>query len=135
MSRNPSRRLATWLHAIEVVGVLVGLLALGWVGLSRLELGLFPLGWFPPKDPMRQTFAAIDGGLGGSNELRILIEPTRGTTADRYGNLIHRRASRNFNPLMAMAADLTIAEVASVVDAVAWIRGGAPVRRFDCLGV
>ena len=68
-------------RAVLVGMVITAIVAL--VGLSRLELGLFPLGWFPQKDPMRQTFAAIDGGLGGSNELRILIEPTRGTMIDR----------------------------------------------------
>ena len=35
--------------------------------------------------------------------------------ADRFGNLRFRLASRNFNPLMAMAAKHTIAEVAEVV--------------------
>jgi 3-oxoadipate CoA-transferase alpha subunit len=35
--------------------------------------------------------------------------------ADRYGNLRYRLASRNFNPLMAMAAKHTIAEVESIV--------------------
>ncbi|OJY10952.1 MAG: 3-oxoadipate CoA-transferase [Rhizobiales bacterium 62-47] len=37
--------------------------------------------------------------------------------ADRYGNLRYRLASRNFNPLMAMAARHTIAEVTQIVDA------------------
>lgn len=36
--------------------------------------------------------------------------------ADRYGNLIYYKTARNFNPMMAMAADLTIAEVDEVVD-------------------
>ena len=40
----------------------------------------------------------------------------RAQCADRYGNLRYRLASRNFNPLMAMAAAHTIAEVAQVVD-------------------
>ena len=35
--------------------------------------------------------------------------------ADRYGNLRYRLASRNFNPLMAMAARHTIAEVGAIV--------------------
>ena len=62
--------------------------------------------------------------------LRGDVALVRGTTADRYGNLIHRRASRNFNPLMAMAADLTIAEVASVVDA-----GGLDPEQIHLPGV
>jgi 3-oxoacid CoA-transferase subunit A len=36
--------------------------------------------------------------------------------ADRMGNLVYRLASRNFNPLMAMAATVTIAEVEEIVD-------------------
>jgi len=35
---------------------------------------------------------------------------------DRWGNLIYNKATRNFNPVMAMAADLTIAQVAEIVD-------------------
>jgi len=35
--------------------------------------------------------------------------------ADRYGNLRYRLASRNFNPLMAMAAKHTIVEAESIV--------------------
>jgi 3-oxoadipate CoA-transferase alpha subunit len=53
----------------------------------------------------------------------LLVKPLRGDVAlirahvaDRYGNLVSRFAGRNFNPLMAMAADLTIAEVASIVE-------------------
>jgi 3-oxoadipate CoA-transferase alpha subunit len=35
--------------------------------------------------------------------------------ADRWGNLIYRKSARNFNPVMAMAADLVIAQVKEVV--------------------
>jgi 3-oxoacid CoA-transferase A subunit len=36
--------------------------------------------------------------------------------ADRMGNLVYRLASRNFNPIMAMAATITIAEVEEIVE-------------------
>lgn len=36
--------------------------------------------------------------------------------ADRWGNLIYRKAQRNFNPVMATAATTTIAEVDEVVE-------------------
>ncbi|MCP2091673.1 UNVERIFIED_ORG: 3-oxoacid CoA-transferase subunit A [Paraburkholderia sediminicola] len=36
--------------------------------------------------------------------------------ADKAGNLIYRRTARNFNPLCAMAARTTIAEVEEIVD-------------------
>jgi len=37
--------------------------------------------------------------------------------ADRAGNLLYRKTARNFGPVMAAAAALTIAEVSRVVDA------------------
>ena len=36
---------------------------------------------------------------------------------DRHGNLIFRKTSRNFNPMMAMAGKITIAEVEELVEA------------------
>jgi 3-oxoacid CoA-transferase subunit A len=36
---------------------------------------------------------------------------------DRMGNLIYRKTARNFNPIMATAAKITIAEVEHLVDA------------------
>jgi 3-oxoadipate CoA-transferase alpha subunit len=35
--------------------------------------------------------------------------------ADRWGNLTHRESARNFNPIMAMAAKMTIVQTAHVV--------------------
>jgi acyl CoA:acetate/3-ketoacid CoA transferase alpha subunit len=37
--------------------------------------------------------------------------------ADALGNLVYHKTARNFNPLMAMAADLVIAEVGEIVPA------------------
>lgn len=48
--------------------------------------------------------------------LRADFALIRAHVADRYGNLVHRHASRNFNPLMAMAARVTIAEVGTIVE-------------------
>jgi 3-oxoadipate CoA-transferase alpha subunit len=42
-----------------------------------------------------------------------LIKAHRG---DRWGNLVYRKAARNFGPIMAMAAKSTIAQVAEVVE-------------------
>ncbi|WP_458095043.1 3-oxoacid CoA-transferase subunit A [Roseomonas sp. WA12] len=36
--------------------------------------------------------------------------------ADRWGNLTYRRSGRNFNPVMAMAAKLTIVQAQNIVD-------------------
>ena len=35
---------------------------------------------------------------------------------DRWGNLVYRKSARNFGPIMAMAANVTIAQVAEVVE-------------------
>ncbi|GAI18051.1 unnamed protein product [marine sediment metagenome] len=40
----------------------------------------------------------------------------RAYKADKMGNLIYRRTERSFNPIMAMAARITIAEVDEIVD-------------------
>ncbi|MFO0693225.1 MAG: CoA transferase subunit A [Polyangiales bacterium] len=36
--------------------------------------------------------------------------------ADRFGNLVYRKTARNFNPMMATAAKVTIAEVEEIVE-------------------
>src|ERR1700731_883087 len=53
----------------------------------------------------------------------VLEGPLRGDFAfikawkgDRWGNLIYRKTSRNFNPMMATAADYVIAEVEQLVE-------------------
>jgi 3-oxoacid CoA-transferase subunit A len=40
----------------------------------------------------------------------------RGWKGDRVGNLVYRRTARNFNPVMATAGRITIAEVEHLVD-------------------
>ena len=40
----------------------------------------------------------------------------RAAVGDAFGNLRFCRTARNFNPLMAMAADVTVAEVDELVD-------------------
>jgi len=53
----------------------------------------------------------------------VLEKPLRGDIAfckalrsDRWGNLVYRKAARNFNPTMAMAADLTVVQVKEFVE-------------------
>jgi 3-oxoadipate CoA-transferase, alpha subunit len=36
--------------------------------------------------------------------------------ADRWGNLIYRKSARNFNPVMAMAGKITVAQVNEIVE-------------------
>jgi 3-oxoacid CoA-transferase subunit A len=40
----------------------------------------------------------------------------RAWKGDRYGNLVYRKTSRNFNPMMATAAAVTLAEVEHLVE-------------------
>lgn len=95
-----------------------------------------------PQGTLAERLRAAAAGLGGfftptgagtelmagketreiDGRLHVLERPLRGDVAlvrahrgDRFGNLRHRRSSRNFNPVMAMAAMLTIAEVEEVV--------------------
>src|SRR5579872_2458919 len=56
---------------------------------------------------------------------------------DRWGNLIYRRTARNFNPMMATAAKITIAEVEEIVelgalDPNAIVTPGIYVHRLVC---
>lgn len=48
--------------------------------------------------------------------LRADVALIKAHKADRYGNLVYYKTARNFNPIMAMAADLTIAEVDEIVE-------------------
>ena len=41
----------------------------------------------------------------------------KGRAADRYGNVLYNKTARNFAPLMAMAGNVTIVQVASIVEA------------------
>ncbi len=49
--------------------------------------------------------------------LRADIAILKAHCADEKGNLMYRRAARNFNPLMALAADFVVAEVDEIVKA------------------
>ncbi len=74
----------------------------------------------------------------------VFEEPIRGDVAligaflgDRWGNLVYRRTSRNFNPVMATAATLTVAQVDSVVtslDPEAVVTPGIHVDRVLAVG-
>jgi len=51
------------------------------------------------EQPLRADFAFVKAWVG-----------------DRHGNLVYRRTARNFNPVMATAAQVTIAEVERLVE-------------------
>lgn len=48
--------------------------------------------------------------------LKADVALVEGYVGDRWGNLSYRGSGRNFNPIMAMAANLTIAQVQEVVE-------------------
>ena len=104
---------------------------------GRIELELLPQGTLSER--MRCAAAGLGGfyspvGIGTrlaeGRELReiagrryILELPLNGDVAlikalkaDRWGNLVYRKSARNFNPVMAMAANLTVVQVAQVVE-------------------
>ena len=104
---------------------------------GELEVELVPQGTFSER--MRAAGAGIAGFftptaygtiVGEGKETRVidgrgyvLEQPLRADFAfvkawkgDRLGNLIYRRTARNFNPVMATAARVTIAEVEEIVE-------------------
>ena len=104
---------------------------------GELEVELVPQGTFAER--MRAAGAGIEGFftptaygtiVAEGKETRVingkgyvLEQPLRADFAfvkawkgDRLGNLIYRRTARNFNPVMATAARITIAEVEELVE-------------------
>jgi len=104
---------------------------------GEIEVELVPQGTFAER--MRAAGAGIEGFftptaygtiVAEGKETRIIngkgyvLElPLRADFAfvkawkgDRLGNLVYRRTARNFNPVMATAAAVTIAEVEELVD-------------------
>ena len=49
--------------------------------------------------------------------LRADLAILKAHRADGMGNLVYRRAARNFNPIMALAADFVVAEADEIVPA------------------
>ena len=103
---------------------------------KTLELELVPQGTISER--MRCAAAGLGGffspvsagtKLGEGKETReingrlhVFEGPLKGDVAlikarvaDRWGNLTYAKSARNFNPVMAMAADLTVVEVESIV--------------------
>jgi 3-oxoadipate CoA-transferase alpha subunit len=82
---------------------------------KSLELELLPQGTISER--MRCHAAGLDG------RLHVFEKPLKGDVAlikankaDRWGNLTYIKSARNFNPVMAMAADLTVVEVDQMVE-------------------
>jgi acetate CoA/acetoacetate CoA-transferase alpha subunit len=63
---------------------------------------------------LKLTFDGIDYLV--ERPIRADMAILKAHQADEKGNLIYQRAARNFNPLMAMAADFVVAEVEEIVE-------------------
>jgi 3-oxoadipate CoA-transferase alpha subunit len=48
--------------------------------------------------------------------IRADVALIKARTSDRWGNLVYRKAARNFGPVMATAAACTVAEVSEIVE-------------------
>jgi len=104
---------------------------------GKIELELVPQGTLAER--LRAAGAGIGAffcptgygtQLAGDRETRVingrhyvLEEPIYGDVAlikaergDRWGNLVYRKAARNFGPVMATAAKLTVASVHEIVE-------------------
>jgi 3-oxoadipate CoA-transferase alpha subunit len=104
---------------------------------GKIELELVPQGTLSER--MRAAAAGVGGfyvktsagtKLGAGKETReingelyVLEQPIKGDVAlcradraDRWGNLTYRKSARNFNPVMAMAAALTVVQVREMVE-------------------
>jgi 3-oxoadipate CoA-transferase alpha subunit len=104
---------------------------------GRIELELVPQGIISER--MRCAAAGLGGfyspvGVGtklaDGKEVReidgkryVFEKPLRGDVAllrahraDRWGNLTYRKSARNFNPVMAMAAELTVVQAKELVE-------------------
>ncbi|MEO1130947.1 MAG: CoA-transferase [Planctomycetota bacterium] len=65
---------------------------------------------FPPGSGRTRPYV-LETGLWGKLAL------VKAHTADEAGNLVYRKTAQNFNPMMATAAEFTIAEVEEYVKA------------------
>ncbi len=104
---------------------------------GRIELEVMPQGTMAERMraagagiPAFYTATSVGTKLGEGKEERefsgrryVLEEAFFGDVAlleaweaDRWGNLTYRSSARNFNPVMAMAAKLTIAQAQHIVD-------------------
>jgi len=104
---------------------------------GKIELELVPQGTLSER--MRAAAAGIGGfytptgagtKLAAGKETKLIdgrpyvlekplmgdVALIRGLKADRWGNLVYRKSARNFNPVMAAAASLTVAQVQEVVE-------------------
>ena len=100
---------------VELVpqGTLAERIRCGGAGLGGIltETGV---GTIVAEGKTRQIFNGVEYLV--ERPLRADIAIIKAKKADRAGNLVYEKAARNFNPLMALAADLVIVEVEELVE-------------------
>jgi len=94
-------------------GTLVEQIRCGGAGLGGV-LTPTGVGTVVEQGKTKLTFDGIDYLV--ERPLRADVAFLRAKKSDRIGNLVYERAARNFNPIMALAADLVIAEVDEIVE-------------------
>ena len=70
----------------------------------------------PPKDVREFVVDGVPRTYVLEEAIRADFGLVRAWQGDRHGNLVFRRAARNFNPLAAMAGRVTVAEVEHLVE-------------------
>ena len=100
---------------VELVpqGTLIERIRCGGAGLGGI-LTPTGVGTIVEEGKPKVTFDGIEYLV--ERPLRADIALIQAKKADRMGNLVYEKAARNFNPIMALAADLVIAEVDELVE-------------------
>jgi len=102
---------------LEVVlvpqGTLVEQIRCGGAGLGGF-LTPTGIGTIVEKDKPKLSFDGVTYLV--ERPIRADVALVKAKRADTRGNLVYERAARNFNPLIAMAADFTAAEVDEIVE-------------------
>lgn len=100
-------------------GILAERIRCGGAGLPAF-LSDIGLGLLPERDErgglLRERLAWRGREYFVEPALRADVALVRAHEADRWGNLRYRKGARNFNPLMALAADVVVAEVETLRD-------------------
>jgi acetate CoA/acetoacetate CoA-transferase alpha subunit len=94
-------------------GTLVEQIRCGGAGLGGV-LTPTGVGTIVEQGKTKLTFDGIEYLV--ERPLRADVAFLRAKKSDRMGNLVYERAGRNFNPIMALAADLVLVEVDEIVE-------------------
>ncbi len=102
---------------VELVpqGTLIERIRCGGGGLGGV-LTLTGLGTIVEEGKQKVNIDGVDYLL--EKPLRADIAIIGASVADKYGNLVFRGTTKNFNPFMAMAADIVIAEVEENIEVI-----------------